>query len=243
MAENHIIYKTTNIVNGKIYIGIHSTNNLQDGYLGSGRLFKKALKKYGRKKFKREILENFKTREEAEEREIELVNPIFVKKESNYNVATGGRSGNGLNNKGRKHTKAAKLAISKSQIGKPLSEKTKKKIGDTHRGRKLSKETIAKQKKGRDLFYKNNVATHKGFRHSEESKIKMSKAKKGTKLSEITKKRMSESRRGKRISGRKIINIETGDIFKSVSVACDELNIKPRTMWRWLKKSKNFKYY
>ena len=52
----HIIYKTTNLINGKIYVGMHSTDNLNDGYLGSGWILKQAIKKYGKENFKGEVL-------------------------------------------------------------------------------------------------------------------------------------------------------------------------------------------
>lgn len=52
----YTVYKTTNKVNGKIYVGQHSTENLNDGYLGSGVIFKKELKKHGRLNFEKEIL-------------------------------------------------------------------------------------------------------------------------------------------------------------------------------------------
>ena len=51
-----VIYKTTNIVNGKYYVGQHHTD-IDDGYLGSGKLILLAIKKYGRHNFVREILE------------------------------------------------------------------------------------------------------------------------------------------------------------------------------------------
>jgi hypothetical protein len=93
----HIVYKTTNLVNKKIYIGVHSAANLLDDYIGSGRLLKKAIKKYGKEYFKREILFQFSTLKECYQKEAELVTEDFVKDENTYNVCVGGRGGrNGM---------------------------------------------------------------------------------------------------------------------------------------------------
>ena len=62
------IYLTTNLVNGKRYIGQHTTNNLQDGYLGSGVLILKAIEKYGTENFQREILCYCETQEELDQK-------------------------------------------------------------------------------------------------------------------------------------------------------------------------------
>lgn len=89
----NIVYKTTNLINNKIYIGVHGTNNLNDGYLGTGRLIKKAIKKYGKESFKREILYIFDDPDEAYEKEKELVNESFVKNPKTYNLFLGGFGG------------------------------------------------------------------------------------------------------------------------------------------------------
>jgi hypothetical protein len=103
----HYLYKTTNLINGKIYLGIHSTNNLNDGYIGNGiyspkkalRDFKRkektapfvnAVVKYGYDNFKREIINFFNSREELIKAEEEFVNEEWIKSENNYNVAKGG---------------------------------------------------------------------------------------------------------------------------------------------------------
>lgn len=62
----HFVYITTNLISGKKYIGKHSTSNIDDGYLGSGILIKKAISSYGKENFKREILCMFDTAKEVE---------------------------------------------------------------------------------------------------------------------------------------------------------------------------------
>ena len=52
----YTVYKTTNLINSKIYVGLHVTSNLEDDYLGSGSQLKSAVKKYGKENFKRETL-------------------------------------------------------------------------------------------------------------------------------------------------------------------------------------------
>lgn len=88
----YYIYKTTNILNNKIYIGMHKSIDIEnDTYLGSGRAFLKSLKKYGRNNFKREILFEFNTFEEALIKESVIVNTEFVKRRDTYNLTNGGK--------------------------------------------------------------------------------------------------------------------------------------------------------
>lgn len=86
----HIIYKTTNLLNGKIYVGLHSTNNLNDRYLGSGWVLKSTIKKYGRENFKKEVLLVLSDREEAREVEALLVDKEFIARPDTYNLQEGG---------------------------------------------------------------------------------------------------------------------------------------------------------
>ena len=83
-------YKITNKVNGHFYYGIHSTNNLDDGYMGSGHLIKLAIKKYGEENFEKEILKFFDSRKEAANYEAEVVTFSLIKEENCYNIIPGG---------------------------------------------------------------------------------------------------------------------------------------------------------
>jgi hypothetical protein len=89
----HFIYKTTNLLSGKYYIGMHSTDNLEDGYMGSGKRLRRSLNKYGVENHKREILEFLNSREELKKREEEIVNLNEVAKENCMNLKVGGTGG------------------------------------------------------------------------------------------------------------------------------------------------------
>ena len=88
------LYKITNLINNKIYIGIHATNNINDRYMGSGKAIRLAIKKYGIENFKKEILSFHNTYEEVYLAEQAIVTPEFVSSNSNYNIAIGGHGGN-----------------------------------------------------------------------------------------------------------------------------------------------------
>lgn len=89
----YLIYKITNLLNQKIYIGKHETVNLNDGYMGSGNLIKKAIHKYGIENFKKDILYYCSSRSEMDQREAEIVTEDFCKRKDTYNINTGGSGG------------------------------------------------------------------------------------------------------------------------------------------------------
>ena len=89
----YIIYKTTNLLNNKFYIGKHQCLTLEDGYLGSGRALKDAIAKYGKENFKREILFIFDTEADMNLKEKELVTLDLVNDPNCYNMMIGGEGG------------------------------------------------------------------------------------------------------------------------------------------------------
>lgn len=93
VKKYHFIYKTTNLLNNKYYVGMHSTSNLKDGYMGSGKQLRYSIRKYGVQNFKLEILEWFDSREALVEREKELVNEDLLKDEMCLNLKPGGSGG------------------------------------------------------------------------------------------------------------------------------------------------------
>jgi group I intron endonuclease len=223
---NPFIYLTTNLINGKQYVGSHNGDKY-DSYLGSGKNIIKAIKKYGRKNFKREILESCNPENNLllEEKYISKYNTLIP---NGYNISPSG--GHGLNgkiskisreksskkqkgiskkiyfikkygdvegskkydewleavkrgasksgkmSKGRKLSEEAKINIGNSRRGKPIlklrgrkfSEEHRKKLSESHKGIKQSKETIEKRR-----------IQQIGKKHSEETKQKMSLAAKG----------------------------------------------------------------
>lgn len=89
----HYIYKTTNILNNKFYIGMHSTNNLKDGYMGSGKILWYSINKYGKEKHNIEIIEFLLNRELLKLRETEILSEKVLNNPQCMNLTWGGRGG------------------------------------------------------------------------------------------------------------------------------------------------------
>lgn len=161
-----IIYKTTNLINNKIYIG--QFNGKSKSYIGGGKYFKRAVKKYGEENFKFEIIVegdfNIKLTDELEIHYIQLynsTNPNF-----GYNLAPGG-GGRIAYKLSEEHKKKISIG-NKGKIKKPCSEEHKRKIGLANKGNQ----------------------TTKGMKFGEDYKEACRKRMLGTKMSEETKQKM-----------------------------------------------------
>ena len=110
----YTVYKITNLINKKTYIGKHQTTVIDDGYMGSGKLIQRAINKYGLECFSKEILHIFDNEADMNAAEKRLV----VLDENTYNICPGGHGGFGYINanlhkwKG-KNQRARKLADEK----------------------------------------------------------------------------------------------------------------------------------
>jgi hypothetical protein len=144
MVETWILYRTENLVNGKIYVGVHKLQNTSKSkcYIGSGDALQLAVKKYGRKNFVRITLAKFSCSDDAYFAEAEMVTEEFVKRPDTYNMKNGGRGGIGV--RGKKLSEKHRAAFINSNKGKKFSEEHKKKLSEAKKGRKLSPEHIAK---------------------------------------------------------------------------------------------------
>lgn len=89
----YYVYKITNKINHKIYIGCHRTSNLDDGYMGSGKYINRAYEKYGIENFEKTILQFYSNEKEMFDAEASIVNREFIKQDTNYNLAEGGKGG------------------------------------------------------------------------------------------------------------------------------------------------------
>lgn len=170
----HFLYKTTNIINNRYYYGMHSTNVLEDGYIGSGKRLWYEVRKYGKESFKCEILEFFEDREALAKAESELITSQEITKEECLNLVTGGQGGFTLeqSKKGRQIVDE----ILKRKYGSNFREVINKQYRESLS--ELDKKSIAEKiKKGQEAAVKRGWRRHSrlGVRTSEETKQKVRK--------------------------------------------------------------------
>lgn len=174
----YTIYKITNKVNGKIYIGKHQTNNINDGYMGSGKLLKKAIIKYGAENFAKEILHVFNTEEEMNAKEAELVTEDFCVRDDNYNLCVGGHGGFGyINSNPEKFLTEKKLNILRENGRTEKHRKrASKQLFDLTQSKEWHKDRVDKIY---DRYGSDGFASFKGKSHTKETKEKISETMKG----------------------------------------------------------------
>lgn len=171
------VYITTNIINGKQYVGSHATDIIDDNYLGSGKYFYKALKKEGKTNFKREVLCECETILEARQLESVYIEKYNTLVPNGYNISDKG----GFGYKGASHSKETIEKIRKANLGRKVSEETKEKqrqkklgISTKRRGKGIKQEMIEKygEKEGLErynTFVEKQRKTHKGKTQSKET--------------------------------------------------------------------------
>lgn len=162
----YTVYCTTNLFNGKKYIGKHVTSDIYDDYLGSGLLLTAAIKKYGRASFRKDILYVYENEELMNAKEAELVNEAVVMSDDYYNIAMGGHGGQIVLKEGhplyfstRKKlqeqalrrapelsARAKERHASKNigMYGRTHSDSAKARIGAAHSGKHVTQETRQK---------------------------------------------------------------------------------------------------
>lgn len=187
------IYLTVNKINGKTYVGQHYSEHWNDAYLGSGVLITKAIKKYGRENFEKFLLQYCSSKEDANKAETFWIAEYRKRGLAQYNVADGGGGGR------------------KGQVpwckGKKLSEEHRKKLSEAHKGKKLHfteehkrKIGVANKGKVRSEEYRQQVRERqlKRFRDHEARKACASRGMKGRHHSEETKRKISEARKARK---------------------------------------------
>jgi hypothetical protein len=163
----YTIYKITNLLDGKIYIGKHQTKDLNDGYMGSGKQLKHVQTKHGIENFKKEILFQFDNETDMNAKEAELVTEEFCLREDTYNLCPGGKGGWGyINNNNilkmhgktqsiRQKTAASEILIkyNKSPEGRTRASKGRK---DSFSGKKHTNDTKRKIGKSNSIKQSGN---------------------------------------------------------------------------------------
>ena len=200
------IYKITNTVNGKAYIGQtrHDAEKtrIRKHLAGYGnRIVKQAIEKYGREAFTYEILEDNVFPELLPDLEVAYIAKLGTVAPKGYNLTLGGDGIQGLT-----HTKEAREKRSRAHLGKTISKETREKMSRAQQGRTHSKEAREKLShalRGHSVSKETREkigAAGRGRTHSEETREKIGAAHRGRTRSKETREKMSRAQRGRTLS-------------------------------------------
>ena len=137
MSKVHYVYKVINLINGMFYIGKHSSDNIEDEYLGSGIELSMAIQEYGKENFSKSIIEFCETELDAYKLEAQLVTLEQVKDKMCYNMVVGGYgagSGEDHHMYGKTHSPEARAKISAGNRGRAKTAKERVQISTRQQG-------------------------------------------------------------------------------------------------------------
>jgi group I intron endonuclease len=187
MKKKYLIYLTTNLINGKKYIGSHITEDIDDSYLGSGVYLKKAIKKYGKINFKKEILAEVENINQMKELEVYYINYYHAVFSTIFYNATKHVAGISTFPKDKIDIIRKANIGNLYNLGKTHSDETKASISTANKGKKKPPSFSIKCQKR----MKNNKYAL-GYKFTEEQKQNISKAKIGQKYPKIHGERISD---------------------------------------------------
>lgn len=141
------LYKITNLINGKIYVGVRSSDDpMRDKYMGSGKRILAAIAKYGVENFQKTILEVYSTAEEAYSAESQIVTEEFLSRDDTYNLNIGGYGGRFYMNAVKTEQERVNLGMLGATAIHARSEEEKKltykKISEANSGKKYNSGTF-----------------------------------------------------------------------------------------------------
>lgn len=240
------IYETTNLINGRKYIGLSNKEQFDSSYLGSGSILKKAIKKYGRESFKVKPLEYHYNKQSL----IDAERRVIKERKANisdeyYNICEGGQWGDVISGMSEESKKA---------MGEKISKKRKDWFNNNPHQRKLYAERMRKMSSGKKLSEEDKIRLQKAQKEDRQKnpekykdaikKSRETKKKNGTNLwlnkkhpwlgkehSKETKEKISNTLKNKKRISKASLIIENGE--EIVFDSCGDLRM-------YLKKDKNF---
>lgn len=189
------IYKITNLINGKVYIG-QTISTIQKRFSkhcgGENQLISRAIKKYGVDNFKVEEIDRADTREELDEKEVYWIKHYNSRTPNGYNVEGGGTKNKEISSETRAKLSEANKGEKAPWYGKHLTEETKRKLSESHKGK---------------------CKYWEGKTRDSETIRKMSESRKGKTIGAT------------HVQSKQIICINTGEVYESIGEAARILNI------------------
>jgi len=240
------IYKITNLINGKYYIG--KDKNDRNSYFGSGTIIKQAINKYGKSNFKKTILEKCNSNEELSSKEIFWIKKLNSTSPNGYNITTGGEGGDTTSNHPNKKNIIKKRNLSNKnkkrseefckKLSKQLKQYYKNIDKETLKNRSLKSVKNRQKRINEQGYTKRELSAQKQnaeflikLNQSKEGRERVSKQWKGKTKKPFTKEHrlnIGKASKGRKIPGKpvEILNIK----YESLHSASRKLNIPLNTL-------------